>query len=120
MFAALFSHWLVERQIAFFVQVVLVLGFVVHVLGIRYPSAPPNPPPSILPISISPQPCLLPHQWARHLRGCANCLHAAHAGEAHSLWNSGGQGGGDLLLEVTFRPARQGEALYETLSGEGL
>ncbi|KAI8470608.1 MAG: hypothetical protein J3K34DRAFT_251797 [Monoraphidium minutum] len=40
-------------------------------------------------------------------------------GEAHALWNAGGEGGGDLVLEVTFRPARRGEALYETLAGLG-
>ncbi|GBF93193.1 hypothetical protein Rsub_05925 [Raphidocelis subcapitata] len=40
-------------------------------------------------------------------------------GEAHSLWNAGGEGGGDLLLEATFRPAGKGEAFYETLAGLG-
>lgn len=35
------------------------------------------------------------------------------------LFNAGGGAeGSDLLLEVTFAPARHGEALYETLAGE--
>jgi hypothetical protein len=42
---------------------------------------------------------------------------APFPGEAHSLWNAGGEGGGDLLLEVTYRPAGKGEAMYETLAG---
>jgi len=41
----------------------------------------------------------------------------APKGEAHSLWNAGGKGGGDLLLEITYRPARLGEQMYETLAG---
>lgn len=40
-------------------------------------------------------------------------------GEAHTLFNAGGGvNGSDLLLEVTFTPARHGEQLFETLAGQ--
>jgi hypothetical protein len=43
---------------------------------------------------------------------------ACCSGEAHVLFNAGGgSNGSDLLLEVMHRPARHGEALYETLAG---
>eukprot|EP00775_Hariotina_reticulata_P004076 gene4076-4323_t len=39
-------------------------------------------------------------------------------GEAHALFNAGGGSSGqNLLLEVTFKPARHGEALFETMAG---
>lgn len=45
---------------------------------------------------------------------CALC-----AGESHLLFNAGGGSNGtDLLLEITFKPARHGEQLFETLAGE--
>lgn len=35
------------------------------------------------------------------------------------LFNAGGGANGtDLLLEVTFKPARHGEQLFETLAGD--
>ncbi|KAF8072688.1 protein phosphatase 2C [Scenedesmus sp. PABB004] len=41
-------------------------------------------------------------------------------GESHMLFNAGGgANGSDLLLELTFTPARHGEALFETLAGLG-
>jgi hypothetical protein len=38
-------------------------------------------------------------------------------GEAHSIWNAGGPDGGDLVVDVTLRPAGAGEAFLETLAG---
>lgn len=40
------------------------------------------------------------------------------AGESHVLFNlGGGANGTDLLLEVTYTPARHGEQVFETLAG---
>jgi hypothetical protein len=40
------------------------------------------------------------------------------AGESHMLFNlGGGANGTDLLLEVTYTPARHGEQVFETLAG---
>lgn len=48
------------------------------------------------------------------------CTAAMHpAGESHMLFNlGGGVNGTDLLLEITFTPARHGEQLFETLAGK--
>lgn len=41
-------------------------------------------------------------------------------GEGHTLFNAGGGvNGSDLLLEITFTPARHGEQLFETMAGLG-